>query len=377
MIWINSYLSNLEYRSCSRARILTIHQYSIQNQFTVNSTFALNLIILSDARSAKASVFSDELTWFLIFGNVFLLLGVFLYFRWVNKRFKEENKKLSDKLSERTYQVMMQKWELERKNLSIGQQNQDIMDGLRYARNIQYAVLPKKENIQKHFSDFFVLYLPKDIVSGDFYFFEEVDGMVYLAVADCTGHGVAGAFMAMVGSSLLHQIIGQKKVTEPSEILALLNEGIVDALQQKENESHSGMDIALLRYNPLTREMIFAGANRPLFLIRNHGAETIQPDKQPIGGFRPDEDRKFRQISLSAMPGDAIYLYTDGYADQFGGPSGKKIMSKKFKETLISIHQHRMNEQHDTLVSFFETWKGKYEQVDDVLVMGIRVASEM
>ncbi len=156
------------------------------------------------------ALFSEELTWFLIFSNIFVVIGAYAYFRWVNKRFNDENKNLSDKLSERAYQVMMQKWELERKNLNIGQQNQDILDGLRYARNIQYAVLPKTENIQKLFKDFFVLYQPKDIVSGDFYFFEEIDGVAYLAIADCTGHGVAGAFMAMVGSSLLHQIIGQK-----------------------------------------------------------------------------------------------------------------------------------------------------------------------
>ncbi|MBP6333873.1 MAG: SpoIIE family protein phosphatase [Bacteroidia bacterium] len=321
----------------------------------------------------KSSSFPEELTWFLIFGIIFLLLGSFGYFKWVSKRFKDENKKLSEKLSERAYQVMMQKWELERKNLSIGQQNQDILDGLRYARNIQYAVLPKKENIQKIFRDFFVLYEPKDIVSGDFYFYEEVEGIAYLAIADCTGHGVAGAFMSMVGSSLLHQIIGQKKVIEPYEILGLLNEGIVEALQQKENESHSGMDIALLRYDPKNKEARFSGANRPLYLVRNYAGDSLRPDKLPIGGFRPDEDRKFTQTVLTLQEGDRIYLYTDGYADQFGGPQGKKIMSKKFKDTLLSIHESPMQEQKETLASFFDTWKGRYEQVDDVLVVGIKV----
>ena len=318
-------------------------------------------------------LFSEELTFFLLFSLVFIIVGGYLYFRWVNKRFEDENKKLSDKLSERAYQVMMQKWELERKNLSIGQQNQDILDGLRYARNIQYAVLPKEDNIKKIFQEFFVFYQPKDIVSGDFYFFEEVDGIAYLVVADCTGHGVAGAFMAMVGSSLLHQIIGQKKINDPSEILALLNEGIVDALQQKDNESHSGMDIALLRFEPKTMKAHFAGANRPLFLIRNNESDSIRPDKLPIGGFRPDEDRKFTQKEIILQKGDTIYMYTDGYADQFGGPLGKKIMSGKFKEHLNIIHRQSMQEQKESLSTFFETWKGAYEQVDDVLVMGIKI----
>lgn len=330
------------------------------------------LTILLDSGS-KNLLFSEELTMFLIFSNVFLLVGGYFYFRWVNNRFNEENKNLSDKLSERAYTVMMQKWELERKNLNIGQQNQDIMDGLRYARNIQFAVLPKTENIQKIFPDFFILYQPKDIVSGDFYFFEQVDGKAYLAVADCTGHGVAGAFMAMVGSSLMHQIIGQKKITEPAEILGHLNEGIVEALQQKDNESHSGMDIALLRFDPLTMEARFAGANRPMFLVRNYEADSIRPNKLPIGGFRPDEDRKFTQTVVNLQKGDRIYLYTDGYADQFGGPLGKKIMSGKFKDTLKHIHESPMHEQRQTLLDQFDTWRGKYEQVDDVLVVGIKV----
>ena len=321
----------------------------------------------------RNTYFSEELTMFLIFSNVFVLVGGYFYFRWVNKRFKDENKNLSDKLSERAYQVMMQKWELERKNLNIGQQNQDILDGLRYARNIQFAVLPKEENIRKIFPEFFVLYQPKDIVSGDFYFFEEVDGVGYIAIADCTGHGVAGAFMSMVGSSLLHQIIGQKKISDPSEILGNLNEGIVAALQQKDNESHSGMDIALLRFDPKTMEASFAGANRPLFLIRNNQSDSIRPDKLPIGGFRPDEDRKFTQKEIKLQKGDHLYMYSDGYADQFGGPHGKKIMSGKFKEHLLGMHQETMHEQHSSLATYFETWRVAYEQVDDVLVMGIKI----
>ncbi|TAH40278.1 MAG: hypothetical protein EYC69_10710 [Bacteroidetes bacterium] len=328
-------------------------------------------ILLDSLR--RGSYFSQELTLFLIFSNIFILAGGYFYFRWVNKRFKDENKNLSAKLSERAYQVMMQKWELERKNLNIGQQNQDILDGLRYARNIQYAVLPKEENIRKIFPEYFVLYQPKDIVSGDFYFFEEVDGVGYIAIADCTGHGVAGAFMSMVGSSLLHQIIGQKKISAPAEILGNLNEGIVTALQQKDNESHSGMDIALLRYNPMTMEASFAGANRPLFLIRNGQADSLRPDKLPIGGFRPDEDRKFTQKEIQLQKGDQLYMYSDGYADQFGGMHGKKIMSGKFKEQLMSIHQESMSVQGHSLSTYFETWKGAYEQVDDVLVMGIKI----
>lgn len=318
-------------------------------------------------------LFGDTITWFLIFTNLFVLIGGWVYFRWANKRFRDENKKLSEKVSERSYQVMMQKWELERKNISISQQNEEIIDSLNYARNIQYAILPKTESLKKHFTDAFVLYKPKDIVSGDFYFFEQVNDKIYLAVADCTGHGVAGAFMSMVGSSLLHQITGQKDIGGPDTILKKLNDGIVDALRQKETASHGGMDIALCCFDFGKMLVEFAGANRPLYMIRKYQADSIKPDKLPIGGFNQDEDRNFSIQSINLQPGDRLYLFSDGYADQFGGPDGKKIMTKKFKDLVLSIHESTMYQQQQTLEAYFENWKGKFEQVDDVLVVGIQI----
>ena len=324
-------------------------------------------------KGPDAQIFSDDLTWFLIFSNIFLLIGGIFYFRWANKRFRDENKNLTDKLSERAHQVMIQKWELERRNLTVSQQNVEIIDSLHYARNIQTAILPKTETILQSFKDAFILYKPKDIVSGDFYFFDKIDNTVILAIADCTGHGVAGAFMSMVGSSLLHQIIGQKHLVEPAKILELLNDGIVEALKQKESDSHGGMDIALCCIDLNTKMLTFAGANRPLYYIRNNVADALKPDKLPIGGFRPDEDRVFTQQTLQIEDNDIIYVYSDGYADQFGGVQGKKIMTKKFKELLLSIHQLPMKEQEKTLDEYFESWRGRYEQVDDVLVAGIRI----
>lgn len=319
------------------------------------------------------SPFSATLSWFMLFLIIFLIAGGLWYFKWLNVRFREENKNLSEKLSDRSYQVMMQKWELERKNLNITQQNQDIMDGLRYARHIQFAILPKMDGLKNLFSDSFVFYRPKDIVSGDFYFFNEIDDAVYLAVADCTGHGVAGAFMALVGNSLLHQIIGQKQIKNPQEILHHLNEGIVEALNQKESSAHGGLDIVLLRYLPGQKLLQFAGANRPLIYIRNNEIFQLKPDKLPIGGFQPDEKRVFTSKELQLLEGDRIYMYTDGYADQFGGIQGKKIMSKKFKNILLDIHQNSMDSQHKHLEAYFDEWRGRFEQVDDVLVIGLCV----
>jgi serine phosphatase RsbU (regulator of sigma subunit) len=225
--------------------------------------------------------------------------------------------------------------------------------------------------INKYFDDGFVYYLPKDIVSGDFYFLEEFNERIYVAVADCTGHGVAGAFMSMVGTSLLKQIIIQHKLTDPSAILNELNEGIVEALRQKETESHGGMDIALCVIDKKTKQLQFAGANRPLTLIRNNDLQMYKPDKLPIGGFMPDEERRFSKQTIDFQKGDRIYLSSDGYADQFGGMEGKKIMTKKFRDLLQTIHESPMTEQRKTLHDYFHNWKGRLEQVDDVLVVGV------
>jgi serine phosphatase RsbU (regulator of sigma subunit) len=323
--------------------------------------------------SRNTNFFSDTVSWFLLFICLFLLIGGYFFFRHLTKKFTDENKKISDKLSDRSYNVMMQKWDLERKNLSISQQNQEILDSLHYAKNIQSAIMPHKEAIDNIFRDGFLLYLPKDIVSGDFYFLEELNDHIYLAVADCTGHGVAGAFMSMVGTSLLKQIILQNKFTDPARILNDLNEGIVEALRQKETSSHGGMDIALCVINRKTMRLQFAGANRPLHIVREFNTELIKPDKLPIGGFNADENREFHTQEVELKKGDHLYLYSDGYADQFGGMEGKKIMTKKFRELLQTIHQTPMKSQHQTLLNYFNTWKGRYEQVDDVLVVGVIV----
>ncbi|MBK6987765.1 MAG: SpoIIE family protein phosphatase [Bacteroidetes bacterium] len=321
----------------------------------------------------NANFFSDAISWFFLFLNVCLIVGGYILYKQLTKKFAEENKKISDKLSDRSYNVMMQKWDLERKNLSISQQNQEILDSLHYAKNIQSAIMPHADSIDRIFKDGFVLYMPKDIVSGDFYFLEELNDRIYLAVADCTGHGVAGAFMSMVGTALLKQIILQNKFTDPAKILNDLNEGIVEALRQKQTSSHGGMDIAMCVIDKMEMTLKFAGANRPLHIVRNFTTELIKPDKLPIGGFNDDENRTFKSQQIALEKGDHIYLYSDGYADQFGGMEGKKIMTKKFRELIENMHQTPMKSQHDALLNYFNNWKGKFEQVDDVLVIGVVV----
>ncbi len=283
------------------------------------------------------------------------------------KRILENQKEdLENMVVQRTEVVVRQKAEIEQKN-------RDIFDNLLYAKRIQDAILPEIHFIQETLQEFFIIYLPKDIVSGDFYSFSQKDKKVILAAADCTGHGVTGAFMSMIGSSVLNQIINERGITKPSEILNNLNTGISEALKQRENDVTDGMDIALCTLDLENRQLQFAGANRPLWIFRNGEFIEIKPDKLAIGGFRILSDSKFTNHELQLQNGDSIYFFTDGFADQFGGPLGKKLLSKQFREILSSMQNIPMQEQEAKLTDIFTKWKGNVTQVDDVLVIGIKV----
>jgi serine phosphatase RsbU (regulator of sigma subunit) len=269
--------------------------------------------------------------------------------------------------------VVLRTEEVVRQKAVIELKNKDILDNLLYAKRIQDAILPEIKMIYQALNDSFIIYWPKDIVSGDFYSFSQRDKKVIIAAADCTGHGVTGAFMSMIGSSVLNQIVNEKGITTPSLILSHLNNGIADALKQTENEMQDGMDICLCTIDLQTRQLQYAGANRPLWLIRNNEFNIIKPDKFAIGGFHSQSEIHFTNHAIELNKGDSIYMITDGFADQFGGPSGKKLLSKRFREYLLSIHALPMNEQEIALTKFFNDWKGNEVQVDDVLVIGIKL----
>lgn len=276
------------------------------------------------------------------------------------------NTELEQKVFERTQQVVFQKEEIEVKN-------KEITESLIYAKRIQSAILPDIKLIYKALEQSFILYIPKDIVSGDFYGFAQKNNKVIIAAADCTGHGVAGAFMSMIGSSLLNQIINERNITTPALILDELNHGIINALKQKESESNDGMDISICAFDLNENTVQFAGANRPLWLIRKGELTTYKPNKFPIGGLQVMHEENFTEQSIALQKDDTLYLFSDGFADQFGGDNGKKLMTKKFKDALVTIQHLSMPEQNIFLTNLFEKWKGNNEQVDDVLVIGIRV----
>jgi serine phosphatase RsbU (regulator of sigma subunit) len=279
---------------------------------------------------------------------------------------ENQNIELERKVGERTREVLHQKEIIEIKNT-------EIMDNLKYAKRIQSAILPDEHVIARTFPDFFVCYLPRDIVSGDFYAFTLRGNHALVAVADCTGHGVSGAFMSMIGSSLFNQVVNERNVTAPAQVLEELNREVIYSLKQRYSDSNDGMDMAVINVNIAGKKLDFAGANRPLWIIRNNELIEYKPDKVPIGGLQFTENESFTNHSIALQEGDAIYLSTDGFADQFGGKRGKKMMTKTMKEVLLSIQNQKMAEQGKYLLEFFNHWKATEDQVDDVLVMGIRI----
>ena len=257
----------------------------------------------------------------------------------------------------------------------IIQKNKDITDSISYARKIQYSILPPNALIEQHLLDSFLIYLTKDIVSGDFYWFAHYDNTSIIAAVDCTGHGVPGAFMSLIGYNLLNKIVNEQKITNPGEILLALNQGVLDALYKNESESKDGMDIAICKINHLHNTMEYAGAMRPLWLIEDNEIREIKADKIPIGTKQKDRNETIHYTthSIQLNGKTCFYIFTDGYADQFGGPKEKKYSTGKFKELLIKHHSLPMKEQYDQVRIEHLEWKGRHEQVDDILVIGFRL----
>ena len=256
----------------------------------------------------------------------------------------------------------------------LQEKNNDITDSIKYAKRIQQSKLPIKSDFTTLFSDSFILFKPKDIVSGDFYYFQKTKNSTFIAAADCTGHGVPGAIMSMICSEKLEEAISTSEST--SEILGVVNKRVKLSLKQTDSEesTRDGMDIALCSVDKENLIVKYSGANRPLWIIRKgqNTIEEIKATKSAIGGSTND-NQFFDSHEIKLLQGDTIYIFTDGYADQFNGKTGKKIMTKKLKDILIDIQPKAMNEQEVQLDSFVENWKAGTEQVDDILIIGIRL----
>lgn len=319
---------------------------------------------------------------FLVFLAVVLLAVIIISFI-IYKSLKNSNKQKQ--------LIELQKFEVEQQKIIVDNKNKEITDSIVYARRIQQAILPPKEVLSKNLENGFILYKPKDVVSGDFYWMESsntngaLERAIFLAAADCTGHGVPGAMVSVVCNNALNRAVREFKLTNPAEILDKVRSLVIETFEKSEEEVNDGMDIALcsltfqipsseLNESETVATLQYAGANNALYMVKTNDKEKlveIKPNKQPIG--KVDNPEPFTQHTIKLQKGDTIYMFTDGFADQFGGKKGKKLMYKPFKNLLLSIQDKTMDEQKAMLEQYFEEWKGNLEQVDDVCVIGVRI----
>ncbi|NOZ47324.1 MAG: SpoIIE family protein phosphatase, partial [Chlorobi bacterium] len=357
-----------------------------------NYTF---LVKAKDIYDFESTVASYEFTvlppWYRTYwayAGYVILLAAFVYMVVVLY-----TKNLREIIKRKTSEIRKQKDEIEEKN-------EHIMDSIKYAKRIQTALLPG-ESLMSPLHEHFVLFKPRDIVSGDYYWMAHKENKSFIVAADCTGHGVPGAFMSMLGMSFLNEIVNKSQIIEPDEILNKLRESVISALKQtgKSDEAKDGMDLAMYVWDRETNLIAFSGANNPLYYTRplnenelgllkkedesflekgeihdgKNLLKQIKADKMPIGIY-VKKDIPFSKHTLQAAEGFTFYTFSDGFVDQFGGPIGKKFMTKAFKKLLLSVYDKPMEEQRQALDDAIENWMGgKHEQVDDVLVIGLRI----
>ncbi len=367
-------------------------QYQYEKQATADSianSKAMEIKNIELGRQKAESKKQKIVIGFVVSGLILLAIIAVLIFRSLRitrkqKGIIEEQKQMVDEknfmLNQQNEEISTQRDEIEaQRDLVISQKEQielihnEVSQSIDYATRLQAAILPNLDLIKDVISDHFVIYKPKDKVSGDFYWWAEVEGHLIIAVSDCTGHGVPGAFMSMLGISFLREIVVKEYMTNPGIILKRLRKEIIHVLKQKGTmgEQKDGMDMALISINKETLELQFAGANNPLYFLRNDELIEIKGDKMPIAIHLLMDPFKVNDLQLEK--GDSLYLFTDGFADQFGGPKSRKFMYKQFKEILLQNNQKPMSGQKEILENAFDKWRGKGEQIDDVTVIGIRI----
>jgi len=303
-----------------------------------------------------------------LIGSLLLLVLLGVAYRGYRQK-----KKANTELASRNDEITRQKEEIRHQKDIVEEKNKEITDSITYAQRLQQAILPPEKLWLRHLPESFVLYRPKDIVAGDFYWMEENENEVFFAAADCTGHGVPGAMVSMVCSNALNRAVKEFGLREPGKILDKVRELVIETFAKSESEVKDGMDISLCALDKGSLRLRWAGANNPLWIIRYNTSaiEELAPDKQPIGQFETARPFSMREVQLQR--GDQLYLLTDGLPDQFGGPRGKKFKYRQLQELLLANAALPMREQHLLLERAFESWKGALEQVDDVCLLGVRI----
>jgi len=297
-----------------------------------------------------------------------VVVFIFLIFRWRTNRLRKANQELKEK------EIIAQQVAKQKEELSV--KNKSITDSLIYAKRIQEALLPSDTTIRNACPQSFVLYKPKDIVSGDFYWMNEKQDKLFIAAVDCTGHGVPGAFMSIIGLELLDNITNDQGIEEADKILYDLNKGISLTLSKDAYDKRTirdGMDISLCVIDRKKKQMQFAGAFRPLYLMRDNKIREIKGDRFSIGMMEDSMEKPMVNVhTIDLKEDDMVYIFTDGYADQFGGSEGKKYKYRRFRHLLLNIHKLPVEVQKDYLDKSIEEWKGELEQVDDILIIGFK-----
>jgi serine phosphatase RsbU (regulator of sigma subunit) len=369
-----NYKLAVKYRDSLRNEEATIKSTRDQMQFDFDKRTAADSVAFAKQKeidnaqiaAQNAEIRAKRNSQYILFGGLGLVLifTVFIYNRF--------------KITQRQKSIIeSQKSEVEHQKLIIEESKKDITDSINYALRIQKAILPPAEFGEGSIGNGFILFKPKDIVSGDFYWYTQKNGKTIIAATDCTGHGVPGAFMSMLGITFLNEIVNEKNITTPFEILGHLRDKIKSTLKQQgaEGENKDGMDIALISIDEKNNTLEFAGANNPLWIFRDEKHEVkfieLAPDKRPIGYFK-GMGLPFTNQTFEFRKDDRIYIFTDGYADQFGGPKGKKFKYKQLSDLLASMGNRNMMDQKELLTTVFDEWKGKLDQVDDVCVIGIK-----
>jgi serine phosphatase RsbU (regulator of sigma subunit) len=299
---------------------------------------------------------------------LFAIFGIYVFDKIRTRKLKQSKKVLEEKVTERTE-------ELAAKNAELAEKNKDITDSIRYAKRIQEAILPPESLVKKYLPDSFIFAKPKDIVSGDFYLVDKKGEQVVFAAVDCTGHGVPGAFMSIVGHNILSHALSESGTVTPSVLLDKLNKGVSEALNQASEDTklRDGMDIALCAVNFNTLELQFAGAYNPLFIVRGGEFIEVKGDNIAIGSYTGIQQSTYTNHRIQLQKGDIIYVFTDGYIDQFGGPDGKKFKLNQFKSMLSTLNNVSLPQQALIIEKSIEQWRGVLQQVDDILVIGVKI----
>jgi serine phosphatase RsbU (regulator of sigma subunit) len=348
--------------------IKTVEEISIR--YETDKKEKENVILQRDNEIQTLTIQKQKSLGFYLIGVIVLVVSILIILYLLYRSKRKTNKIISYKntlLGKQNAQIAKQKHVIEEKNLHL-------TDSIQYAKRIQNSMLSDVLQLNNVLNDAFILFKPKDIVSGDFYWFGEKDGKFIIAAIDCTGHGVPGAFMSMLGNSFLNQIVLNKGITAPDIILKELSQEVQIALKQEETNNRDGMDMALCTIDLKTNQVEFAGAKNPLIFIQQKNVERIKGDKAPIG-YSHYNDTPFHKHQINCQESTCLYLFSDGYIDQFGGPNGRKFMIKQFQSLLEEIHEKPMAQQKEILDKHIEDWMKNEDQIDDILVIGFKIGN--